>query len=168
MSCQAEDEFNGRLARSCQAAGAACCKKGKLFLPLAEYRGIVDWMREHSPAEGAGFESRCVHHDAEGFVLYDQEQACQFLTPDDLCRLHTQGVKPSECFWWPLHVYVTPEDGLEIRVSTSCCEAYKNTAGLARYADEIADKVPEIGEETLRAFRRSYGGSYATLPVRAL
>jgi hypothetical protein len=168
MSEQDVNSFNDCLAHACQASGTACCKKGQVFLPLEEYQRLVAWLRMHSADELESFESRCTHHDSEGFVLYDQLNACQFLTSENLCRLHTQGVKPSECFWWPFHVYVAPDEALEIRVSTTCCDGYKNCQQASGYIAQIEKEVRGISAETIRAFRRVYGGSYGTNLVKRL
>jgi hypothetical protein len=53
----------------------------------------------------------------------DQKDCCQFLSEKNLCRLHLEGVKSSECFWWPVHIYGTEPENLELRVATICCKA---------------------------------------------
>lgn len=152
--------FNRRLAEACQAAGAACCCKGLLFLPEPEYHAITMWIGARDPAQQTEFESRTEAHG--GFRLYHQRDRCQFLDHARRCRLHEAGVKPTECFWWPYHVYTDAEGGLEIRVCTSCCEGHRQGPADADVARTIELQARAIGLDVLRAFRRVYAGSYAT------
>ena len=160
------NEINGRLATACQATCSSCCKKGKIFLPDGEHQKILDWIKEHAPADLEEFESRCEKHN--GFHLYDQQNACQFLNASDLCRLHNQGVKPRECFWWPLHVYTTETETLDIRVSTSCCDAYKNISADSAYVDAVESEVEQLGAALIRDFRSVYPGSYSGVSLRKI
>ncbi len=158
MDPSPSESFNCGLAGACQATEASCCKKGKIFLPPSEYQAILDWLQTHSPAEIDSFKARCAHHD-DAFILYDQEQRCQFLDDANLCRLHRDKVKPSECFWWPLHVYTPVEgEGLEIRVAT-CCEGYRCKGDLEGYLEEIEARAKVIGYDRIRAFRKVYEGN---------
>ena len=118
------DELNDQLATACQKCGAACCKKGQIFLPRDEYVRI----RSHALGLGldqtAEFDSRITDYGL--FYLYDQKQGCQFLDSDNLCRLHDIGLKPTECFWWPYHIFNSETDELEVRLSFSCCDAHES------------------------------------------
>jgi len=111
---------NKNLAKSCRETKSSCCYKGLIFLPDEEYFKILEYTQLNLEEHAEEFMARCKKYD--GFYLYDQKSKCQFL--DEIgsgsCRLHDKGVKPSECFWWPLHVYVGDEDELEIKVSNCC------------------------------------------------
>lgn len=161
-----EGNFNDRLASACQATCSSCCKKGKIFLPEDQYQAIRSWVATNSPGELQQFESRTEAFD--GFRLYDQQDICQFLDRQDLCRLHNQGVKPRECFWWPLHVYTTGSEGLEIRVSNSCCEGYKHITPDSPYVEGVIDEVKALGAELIGKFRDVYPGSYAGIALRPI
>jgi hypothetical protein len=164
MSSPAENQINEKLAQACQATCSSCCKKGKIFLPDAQYLAIRDWVQKNSPGEIEEFESRSEKFD--GFYLYDQQDICQFLDERDLCRLHTQGVKPRECFWWPLHVYTGEGDNLDIRVSTSCCTAYQNLSADSPYVDSIERESKQLGDSLIRRFRNVYPGSYSGISLK--
>ena len=156
-----DDSLNSNLARSCMATCSSCCKKGKLFLPNAEYERMRDWLIENSLEELRDFEGRC--EKQRSFVIYDQKTACGFLDERDLCRLHEDGVKPTECFAWPFHVYLDENEALEIRYSDTCCSAYRvieeRFEESARYASDL---LANYDEETIRAFRSVYNGSYGS------
>jgi hypothetical protein len=160
------NDFNTELAKSCQACQASCCRKGLLFLPTQEYRNIVNWLENKSPGELNEFQGRAVEH--EGFYLYDQREVCQFLDDQNLCRLHLQGVKPTECFWWPFHVYVNDANSLEIRLSTSCCDGYKHFRPNLPFISIIEEQARKFGADLIRAFRSVYKGSYDTKLVKNL
>lgn len=166
MNTLATTEINSQLAASCQACAAACCRKGQLFLPDDEYEAIRSHLLRHNPGELGEFERRCTRY--ERFRLYDQQEKCQFLDEANLCRLHTQGVKPSECFWWPFHVYVAGDGMPEIRLSTSCCEGFKAVSDPQPFTNAIEQQAREMGYDLLREFRRVYAGSYDTTPVAKL
>lgn len=159
------DQFNDKLAAACQACAAACCKKGKIFLPPQESAAIEAWIQRNNPAELAEFQMRQTAHD--GFSLYDQQECCQFLDERNLCRLHTDGVKPAECFWWPFHVYATEDQSLEVRLSTSCCDGYRylSPATSHPFIEKIIAQARQIGLGLIRRFRRVYAGSYEAIPV---
>jgi len=77
-------------------------------------------------------------------------------------------VKPSECFWWPFHVFTAAAGGLEIRMSTTCCEGYRHyTPGLP-FLEIIAAQAKAIGHARLRAFRAVYPGSDQLMVVKQL
>jgi len=159
-------DFNNILASSCQATCSSCCKKGKIFLPEDQFQSIKTWLAQNSPAELAEFESRT--EEFEGFRLYDQKDICQFLDAQNLCRLHNQGVKPRECFWWPLHIYTADCEGLEVRVSNSCCDAYKHITSNSSYVDEVVEEARNIGDDIIRRFRGVYPGSYSGITLRRI
>lgn len=159
-------DFNDRLASACQATCSSCCKKGKIFLPEVQYQAIRKWVATNSPGELDEFESRTEAFD--GFRLYDQMDICQFLDKQNLCRLHNHGVKPRECFWWPLHVYTTESSDLEIRVSSSCCDGYLHIQPDTPYVDGVIDEVKVLGSELIRNFRGVYPGSYSGIALRPI
>jgi hypothetical protein len=159
-------EFNQKLAKACQQCQAACCKKGRLFLPRKEYEAIRAHLGKSNPAALQEFQDRTADH--ETFLLYDQKNCCQFLDEANLCRLHSLGLKPSECFWWPYHVYADSAGQLEVRLSTACCDAYKSHGPHSPYPRLIGQRVAEIGPEVVRAFRRIFRGNGKSLPVGPL
>ncbi len=161
----AESNFNSRLAAACQNCAASCCKKGLLFLPAHEHARISDWLHANGRSELSEFLSRAKPH--EGFFLYDQQERCQFLDEQNLCRLHPIGIKPTECFWWPFHVYSEGE-ALAIRLSTSCCDGYKEFRAGLPFLDIIEEQAKQIGLTLIRAFRKVYSGSYNTTFVKEL
>lgn len=153
-----ESELNCQMAERCQARMASCCTKGLIFLPDDELGRLIAWIDAESPVDKVAFSARLTRH--EGFALYDQQQRCQFLTDGNLCRLHTEGVKPAECFWWPLHVYVNPDGELEARVSTSCCTAHELIQSDSPVVAEIRARVVALGSDIICRFRSVYIGSY--------
>jgi hypothetical protein len=163
---KAGNDINDRLAKACQATCSSCCKKGKIFLPKAEYNAIRNWVTSNSPSELDEFDSRIEEHGS--FNLYDQRDSCQFLDKDDLCRLHSEGVKPRECFWWPLHIYTADSGELDIRVSTSCCDAYKLISKDSPYVDSLEGEVRNLGSQIIRDFRAVYPGSYSGVSLRRI
>ena len=152
------ESLNKPLASACQAACSSCCCKGKIFLPSAEYDRLRVWVRENAVSDLEEFDSRSECLD--GFYLYDQKTRCQFLDARNLCRLHDKGVKPTECFWWPLHIYTGADDSLEIRVSTSCCDAYKSIPPESPLVASLKKEALQLGRELLKKFRDVYSGSY--------
>ena len=118
------------------------------------------------PKDLAEFETRCEKHD--GFSLYDQQDSCQFLDKNNLCRLHDAGVKPSECYWWPYHVYEEKDGSLSIRLSTSCCEGYKSVGSGVAFIATVENQARSIGGSLLRKFRQTYHGSYQTTHAATL
>lgn len=152
------NEINDKLATACMKTCASCCKKGLLFMPSEEYEGIITWLKKHSPEEMQTFQSRAQAFD--GFYLYDQGDACQFLDANNLCRLHQDQVKPSECYWWPMHVYCNEESELELRVSDSCCEAYQHITPDSSLVSDIEKSIQKWGPELIQKFRKEYQGSY--------
>jgi len=158
--------FNDLLAKACQAAGASCCKLGRLFLPLEEWRQIEAWLAARSADELSEFRRRSVAGD--GFFLYDQQKRCQFLDERNLCRLQAAGLKPSECFWWPFHVYVDEQDRLEIRLATSCCGGHRHYVAGQPFVAQVEAQARRLGADLIRRFRRAYPGSYQTVPVKLI
>jgi len=154
------EEVNEQLAGACQKCGAACCKKGQIFLPRDEYARIRLHVQASGSAELAEFESRITNHGL--FYLYNQRDGCQFLDSENLCRLHTIGIKPAECFWWPYHVFASDADGLEVRLSTTCCDAHEAHTPESPYPSLIAEEVERIGFDVIRAFRKAYGENAGT------
>ena len=157
------EDFNLRLASACQNCGAACCKRGKIFLPREEY----DRIRLHAASLGPGEEAEFVDRttDNGSYFLYDQKDGCQFLDAKNLCRLHAKGVKPSECFWWPYHVFPAESGGLEIRLFTGCCDAHKEHHSGTVYPKLIEVAANRIGFDVIREFRRNYAGTCDTKPI---
>jgi|GEM_PF-1066228 len=164
MNSQNSDTVNHLLASACQATCSSCCKKGKIFLPEEQYNLIKDWAEKSSPDELDEFKNRSERFD--GFFLYDQRDRCQFLDGENLCRLHNEGVKPRECFWWPLHVYTQDEGKFEVRASTSCCSAFKHLNQESPYVSEVQAESEAIGAIIIKKFREVYPGSYSGIPLR--
>ena len=102
----------------------------------------------------------------EGFYLFDQENSCMFLDSANLCLLHVQGVKPQECFVWPVHVYVGTLGDAQIRVSTTCCEGYKFITAESPSVAACEEYAKRIGHARLARFREVYGGSYGNRFVK--
>jgi len=100
--------------------------------------------------------------------LFDQEDSCMFLDENNLCRLHNDGVKPKECFVWPLHVYLGNLGNPEIRVSTTCCEGYKFVSQESPSVRACEDYADEIGHDRLSRFREVYGGSYGNTLLKEI
>jgi hypothetical protein len=109
-----ESEDNMLLASSCSKEQVACCKDGYIFLPRSEYQAIIKHLTSR-PNDLQEFTSRIADHG--DFLFYNQQTRCQFLRSDERCELHHLGIKPSECFWWPAHVYLADDGTLEIRVA---------------------------------------------------
>lgn len=158
------EQANDKLAAACMACAASCCKKGLLFLLPEEKEQIENWVKLNRPDWSGRFSANL--REEEGFYLFDQEDSCMFLDGNNLCLLHNDGVKPQECFVWPLHVYLGGMAVPEIRVSTTCCEGYKfiseDSPGV-RACDEYAGR---IGHDRLALFREIYRGSYGTSLVK--
>lgn len=160
------EDANNKLASACQACSASCCKKGLLFMLPEEKRQIDDWILENSPNELEPFHSKL--EDCGNFYLFDQEDSCQFLDERNLCRLHDDGVKPTECFIWPAHLYVGNLGDLEVRVSDSCCEGFKFISSTHTVIDSVENLAHHAGYERILDFRRKYAGSYRHLPTRVI
>lgn len=153
------NEINDQLAHACQTREAACCCKGKVFLPKDELFEIQKWLTVNQADMLPDFESRLEHY--ETFSLYDQKERCQFLDNDNLCVLHESKTKPTECYWWPLHVYQGQDESLDIRVSTTCCDAYKHIPSDSSLVDDVEAGVERLGKEIFFDFRKAFPG---TLP----
>jgi Fe-S-cluster containining protein len=162
----AQTDFNQKLATACQAKGAACCCRGQIFLPENQYQALRQWVAGQSPADLPELEARTQTFDE--FRLYDQKDRCQFLDQQGRCRLHSEGVKPTECFWWPFHVFTAPDDHLEIRLSNVCCDAYKHFSPGLPFLDLIEAQARQIGYARLRAFRAIYPGNDQLMVVKKL
>lgn len=158
--------FNDLLAAACRTAGANCCKLGRLFLPQEERRQIEAWLAARSREQLGEFQRRCVPH--EGFHLYDQQQRCQFLDGQNLCRLQAAGLKPTECFWWPFHVYVNEQDRLEIRLATSCCGGHRHCEPGLPFVAQVEAQAKRLGAGLIRRFRQAYPGSYQTVLIKLI
>ncbi len=124
-----DNDDNDKLADACRSRGSKCCKSGTFLLKPWEYESIERWVA----ANGTAGDLRELHDRMSGMV-YDQRQRCQFLDGRDLCRLHVYGVKPLECWFWPLH---TAEDGDHVEVSVAtCCDAHCSIT--AEMVDDVA------------------------------
>lgn len=162
-----DSEENNQLARACMAKGAACCKKGMLFLQPSEYRRIVDHLAKNgSPKELAEWLARCQQKD--GYYLYDQKDACQFLDERNLCRLHGAGIKPSECFWWPLHVFWDPGEGFSLKAGTYCCDGCRFLSAQSGHTAMVERQARDIGLDLLKRFRADYPGQAAYRHVKTI
>lgn len=160
------EEVNRVLATACQKCGSACCKKGQIFLPREEYERIRQYALELGSAEVDEFDARITDHGL--FFLYDQRNGCQFLSAGNLCRLHTLGLKPSECFWWPYHIFAGEED-LELRVFTECCAGHEAAQPDSAYSQLVEEAAGRIGFDVIRKFREAYsGGAGATRLLKPL
>jgi Fe-S-cluster containining protein len=155
-----DEDFNQTMAVACQDCGAACCKKGMIFLPREEYERIKHYTASLGSTHQMEFIARTSDHGS--YLLYDQKNGCQFLDDNNLCRLHENGLKPSECFWWPYHVFVDEADGLEVRLSTSCCDAHKVHHTNSPHLKMIEAAANHIGFDVIREFRRMYGSIQMT------
>ncbi|MCA9799802.1 MAG: YkgJ family cysteine cluster protein, partial [Cyanobacteria bacterium HKST-UBA04] len=147
---------NALLAERCMTHQAACCKQGQLFLPAAEYERLLAWVQANAPDEAAEFIGRIAAYD--GFYLYHQRTRCQFLDPQNLCRLHHTGTKPSECFWWPLHVYVNANGQLDIRAASYCCNAAEHLQPDADHVQTLIGQVQQLDPDLIRRYRAVYPG----------
>ena len=150
---------NDHLASSCREANTWCCKDGFVFLPRQEYLRIIEYLAG-KPEAREEFDLRIYDHG--DFLLYDQKTRCQFLDKDELCELHPLGVKPTECFWWPAHVYMTDDGELEIRVS-ECCSGCKFITKGSNHLKVVEKQARAIGLSVLRRFRiaHSYDVNYS-------
>jgi hypothetical protein len=159
---------NDALAIACQKCGSACCKKGQIFLPREEYERIRTHVLTLGSMQVEEFEARTTDHGL--FFLYDQKNGCQFLDEHDLCRLHNEGVKPSECFWWPYHIYAGDHPAeLELRVFMDCCDGHELDEPDSAYHQAIIERASRIGFDVIRKFRETYcGGDGTTRLIRSL
>ena len=154
------EELNRQLASACMNCGSSCCKKGWIFLPRDEFELMFRHAESLGGGEAAEFTSRISDHGS--FLLYDQRDGCQFLDERNLCRLHEIGLKPSECFWWPYHVFVSETGGLEVRLATDCCDAHKAHDPATPYVRLIEAAANRIGFDVIREFRNVYGSTCTT------
>jgi hypothetical protein len=160
------ESANESLAAACMACASSCCKKGLLFLLPEEKEQMETWVKLHKPHWLERFVKNLKQED--GFYLFDQEDSCMFLDNKNLCLLHKEGVKPQECFVWPLHVYLGPMGMPEIRVSTTCCEGFKFVSKDSPSVQACEDYALRIGHDRLSRFRELYGGSYGNTLVKEL
>lgn len=148
------------------ACQSSCCKKGLLFLLPEEKNQIENWLRINQPEWFEHFSENL--KSEEGFYLFDQEDSCMFLDKNNLCLLHNDGVKPKECFVWPLHIYLGNMGNPEIRVSTTCCEGYKFVTKDSPSVRACEDYASDIGHDRLSRFREIYGGSYGNTLLKEI
>lgn len=149
-----------RLCSACDAAGAACCKSGSVFLTLAEHDAIAQHCAvDPDPALAEAFHQHASLHGS--FAMLDQGVGCMFLDSRDRCTLHERGLKPRECHWWPLHVYLESDEGaprMAACLADYCCAGVGSAEDAqkmaARYADEMRAALP-----ALRRFRAVFPGS---------
>jgi Fe-S-cluster containining protein len=153
---------NQQIGAACRSQDAACCKQGKIFLPEGQYRTIIRWIAlsgGDTPFDRAAalteFEERCDHRD--GYVLYNQQDRCQFLGEDNRCGLYGTGARPLECLWWPLHVYAGDGGQLEIRSASWCCTAAA-AATQDVHVDLVAEDAEITGHDLIRRYRAVYPG----------
>jgi hypothetical protein len=151
-------EANKKLASACQKNNSACCKKGKIFLPKNEYEGLKNWINNNMPEEAKDFNERTESHST--FYLYNQRDGCQFLSKDGLCKLHTKGIKPTECFWWPIHVYSGKNKQMEIRLATTCCAGCQSVRNDEDFLKLVEKDAKIIGLDIIRQFRAVFPGGY--------
>jgi hypothetical protein len=158
MSDSRESADNLVLASSCGEKKAACCKDGYIFLPRMECQRILDYLAD-KPDQLQEFKARLADHG--DFYLYDQQTRCQFLQEDERCELHAKGLKPTECFWWPAHVYLADDGSLEIRVAT-CCSGCSHLTPECSHVEVVTEQARKIGLPLLTNFRKvhSYGKDY--------
>lgn len=130
---------------------------GKIFLHPVEYERIVRYLSENEmQGDLDEWKSRCELKD--GYYLYDQKNACQFLDKNNLCRMHFTGVKPSECFWWPLHVFWNQEEGYTLKAGTYCCDGCKFVTPDSKHAEMVESQAKHLGLDLIKKFRMSYPG----------
>jgi len=160
------EEANLNLANACIACKSSCCKKGLLFLLPEEKEQIENWILANNP----GWHERFLANlkEEQNFFLFDQEDSCMFLDTQNLCRLHEDGVKPQECFVWPLHIYEGDLGNPQIRVSTTCCEGYKFITSDNPGIEACEFYANQIGHDRLSRFREVYKGSYGNKFVKEL
>jgi len=151
-------ENNASLASACRNANTWCCKDGFIFIPRQEYQAIADYLADN-PRVLSEFCSRSKDHG--DFLLYDQKTRCQFLQSDEMCELFALGIRPTECFWWPAHVYLTEDGSLEIRVS-ECCSACNHIKHDDEFLKRVEEQAKIIGIPLLVRFRKvhSYDVNY--------
>jgi Fe-S-cluster containining protein len=160
------ESANQNLASACQQCEASCCKKGLLFMLPNEVEQIRQWIKQNDLNLQAQFSSLLGNHG--DFFLFDQQDACMFLDKSNLCRLHMSGVKPKECFVWPLHIYLNYHGQPEVRVSTTCCDGYKFITTDHPSVEATRNFAKEIGYARLAKFRAIYSGSYGSKFVESV
>jgi hypothetical protein len=148
------------------ACASSCCKKGLLFLLPEEKEQIETWVKVNRPDWLERFSKNLKKE--KDFYLFDQEDSCMFLDQKNLCVLHNDGVKPQECFVWPLHVYLGNLGNPEIRVSTTCCEGFKFVTKDSPSVEACENYAEKIGHDRLARFREIYGGSYGNTLVKEI
>ncbi len=158
MATIKESADNSLLASSCEAGHSACCKDGYIFLPKKEFETVLQYLATQ-PKNLKEFRSRVT--DFGNFLLYNQKTRCQFLLADERCELHPLGIKPTECFWWPAHVYLADDGTLEIRVA-NCCSGCGLIQPNSPHVEKVAEQARTIGLPIITEFRRthSYGKDY--------
>ncbi len=157
-----ESGTEGPPATTCQQCGALCCKKGEIFLPANEYRRIREHAEKLGAHEAAELADRITDHGL--FYIYDQRTGCQFLDAKNLCRLHDLGLKPSECFWWPYHIFKGEEPGrLEIKLFMDCCDGHAASHVSLPEHHVIEAEAHSIGLDVIHKFRETYRGGNGAL-----
>jgi hypothetical protein len=147
---------NQKLTQACQSYASACCKQGFIFLLPEEIRDIELWLANHAPDQMAAFHARLRSHD--DFALLDQGDACIFLNESNLCRLHSSGIKPKECYLWPLYIYVDQLGTLDVRVFSTCCAGHNYLTSDHPSVDAATQFAAQIGYERTLRFREAYNG----------
>lgn len=155
---KAFEESNSKLAEACQSCAAQCCKKGLLFLLPSEEKAIRIWLNENDSNKLLEFDSCLTEH--QQFFLFDQRDACMFLNSTNMCTLHGAGIKPKECYLWPVHIYLDILGTPEVRISKSCCDGHRHVASDHPIIAEAVMFAADIGYERLLQFRSLYAGSY--------
>ncbi|KKQ18298.1 MAG: hypothetical protein US31_C0006G0029 [Berkelbacteria bacterium GW2011_GWA1_36_9] len=149
---------NKELAIACQKNNSNCCRKGKIFLPKQEWENIKNWVNNNLPEVVNEFKERTIPYPT--FYLYDQRNGCQFLSNNGSCQLHNEGVKPTECFWWPIHVYSGKDGQMEIRIATTCCDGCQSIRNDQEFLEIVEKDAKRIGLDVIRQFRTIFPGGY--------
>ena len=149
---------NINLANECINSCSQCCFKGKVLLFPDEYESIKKHLSKTSESNLKEFLSNC--ENFEEFYLLNQNQRCQFLNNRNLCTLHDLGLKPSECFWWPAHFYVTTGDTLEILLADYCCQSFKQINEQSEHIQNMNNFLTEEKALIIKKFRKIYDGNF--------
>jgi hypothetical protein len=60
-----------------------------------------------------------------------------------------------------LHLYLDDRQNVEIRASTSCCDAFFHLAPESQYVHDLQVEAESLGFDVLERFRSVYPGSYS-------
>ena len=150
------EDANKFLTRACQDCFSECCKKGKIFLLPEEVEAIENWLPGNAPEKIGAFRERL--RPFPQFVFVEQHNRCVFLDESGLCELHVAGVKPEECFLWPLYVFVDELGTIDIRVFRECCQGHKAVTFDHPSVEKATIYARRIGYERLLSFRAAYSG----------